>query len=184
MSPEVALALAQISHTQNALMMQMAALSVVPPQQPPNLITIPTGNQFTCGGGYRGQGGSRYHGQRGGTYGGRRRGGRRGRGRGSFAQASQNANIPPVGGQPAPLFGGGTGAQAPPNPVKLFNNWNYCFSCGFDGEDGHTSATCPQDWRKTGHQEGCNRNNVQQYIMAGHAALVKEQHKNQLPAGF
>jgi hypothetical protein len=36
MSPEVALALTQISHTQNALMLQMAALSVVPPQQPPN----------------------------------------------------------------------------------------------------------------------------------------------------
>jgi hypothetical protein len=63
MSPDVALALAQISQTQNARMLQMAALSVVPPQQPPNLITIPTGNQFTCGGGYRGQGGSGYHGQ-------------------------------------------------------------------------------------------------------------------------
>ena len=46
MSPEVASALAQISHTQNALMLQMAALSVVPPQQPPNQITVPTGNQF------------------------------------------------------------------------------------------------------------------------------------------
>ena len=54
MSPEVALALAQISHTQNALMLQMAALLVVPPQQPPNQITIPTGNQFTRGGEYRG----------------------------------------------------------------------------------------------------------------------------------
>ena len=67
MSPEVASALAQLSHTQNALMMQMAALLVVPPQQPPHLITIPTGNQFTRGGGYRGQGGSGYHGQRCGT---------------------------------------------------------------------------------------------------------------------
>jgi hypothetical protein len=34
MSPEVASALAQISHTENTLMMQMAALLVVPPQQP------------------------------------------------------------------------------------------------------------------------------------------------------
>ena len=70
LTPEVTSALAQISHTQNALMMQMAALSVVPQQHPPNQITIPTGNQFSRGGGYRGQGGSGYHGQRGGTYGG------------------------------------------------------------------------------------------------------------------
>ena len=141
MSPEVALALAQISHTQNAVMMQMEALLVVPPQHPPNKIIIPTGNQFTRGRGYRGQGGSGYHGQRGGTYGGRGRGGRRGKGRGSFAQATQNAKIPPVGGQPAPLFGGGTGIMAPPNPIKRFNSWNYCFLCGFDVEDGHTSTT-------------------------------------------
>jgi hypothetical protein len=184
MSPEVALALTQISHNQNTLMLQMAALLVVPPQHPPNQITIPTGNQFTCGSRYRGQGGSGYHGQRGGTYGRRGRGGRQGRGRGSFSQVTQNANIPLVGGQPAPLFGGGTGTKAPPNPVKQFNNWNYCFSCGFNVEDGHTSATCPRDWQKTEHQEGCNRNNLQQYIAAGHASLVKGQHKNQLPVAF
>jgi hypothetical protein len=47
LSQEVASALAQLSHNQNTLMMQMAALSVIPPQQPPNLITISTGNQFT-----------------------------------------------------------------------------------------------------------------------------------------
>ena len=51
-------------------------------------------------------------------------------------------------------------------------------------EDGHTSATCPRDWQTPGHQEGCNRQNVQQYITAGHNALLKGQHKNQLPAGF
>ena len=91
MSPEVALALTKISHTQNALMLQLAALSVVPPQKPPNQITITTGNQFTHGGGYHGQGGGAYRGQQGGTYVGQRRGGcNRGRGRGSFAQATQN----------------------------------------------------------------------------------------------
>ena len=154
----------------------MAALSVVPPQQPPTQINIPTGHQFTRGGGFQGQGGR--------ACGGRGGGGRnRGRGRGSFAQATEN--IPPVGGQITPLFGGGEGTQRfPPNPIKWFNNWNYCFSCGFDVEDGHTSATCPQDWRKTGHQEGCNRNNVQQYIAAGHAASIKGKHKIQLPAAF
>ena len=105
MSPELASALAQISHTQNALMMQMAALSVVPPHQPPNQITIPTGNQFTCGGGYHGQSGSGYRGQGSVAYGGRGRGGcNRGRGHGSFAQAAKNNTIPPVGGIITPLF--------------------------------------------------------------------------------
>jgi hypothetical protein len=47
MSSEVASALAQISQTQNALMQQMAALSVVPQQNPPQQITIPTVNQIT-----------------------------------------------------------------------------------------------------------------------------------------
>ena len=79
------------------------------------------------------------------------------------------------------------GVPTVPNPVKQFNNWNYCYSCGLDVEDGHTSKTCPQDWHKTGHQEGCTCNNVQQYIAAGHTPLLKGQHKMQLPmanAGF
>ena len=185
MSPEVALALTQISHTQNALMMQMTALSHGPPPQSPNQITIPTINQFTRRGGYRGQGGGGYRGQTGGAYGGQGRGGRNlGRGRGSFAQGMQNITIPLVGGQITPLFGGVTGTPTAPNPVKCFNNWNYCFSCGFDVEDGHTSTTCPQDWRKAGHQEGCTRNNVQHYIAARHLASMKGQHTNQLPAAF
>jgi hypothetical protein len=29
------------------------------------------------------------------------------------------------------------------NIYKVHNNWNVCFSCGFDIEDGHTSITCP-----------------------------------------
>ena len=55
MSPEVAAALTQLSNSQNALMMQMAALLVRPPQH----INIPTNQQFTQGGGYQGQGGAR-----------------------------------------------------------------------------------------------------------------------------
>ena len=50
MTPEVATVLAQLSHNQNALMTQMAALSVRPPQHPPQQTTIPTGYQFTQGG--------------------------------------------------------------------------------------------------------------------------------------
>jgi hypothetical protein len=186
MTPEVATALAQLSHNQNALMTQMAALAVIPPQQPPQQITVPTGDQYGggYGFGYCGQGTGGNRGQRGGREGGRGRGGIRGRGRGSFSQATQTNNIPQIGGQITPLFGGVTGLQHAPNSIKRHNNWNYCFSCGFDVEYGHTSATCPQDWRKPGHQEGCTRQNVQQYIAAGHTASIKGQHKNQLPAGF
>ncbi len=90
MSPEVAAALNQLNDNQNALMTQMAALAVQPPQQ----ITVPTSQHFTQGGGYRGQGGGRYNEQRGGCNGGRGRGGRRDRGLGSFAQAMQTNNTP------------------------------------------------------------------------------------------
>ena len=48
----------------------------------------------------------------------------------------------------------------PPNPHKFYNNWNYCWSCGFDVEDGHTSITCPAERRKTGHVEGAIRYNT------------------------
>ncbi len=124
MTPEVATVLAQLSHNQNAMMTQMAALTIRPPQQPPQQITIPqfTQSRFTQGGGYRGHGGGGYRGQPGRAYGGRDyrrgRGGRRGRGRGSFAQATQNNAIPQFGDQITPLFGGGPGIQHAPNPVK------------------------------------------------------------------
>jgi hypothetical protein len=106
MTPEVAAALTQLSNNQNALMTQMAALSVRPPQQQPQQINIPTGYRFSQGGGYRGQGGGGYRGQRGECDGGQGRGGQWGRGRSSFAQATQNNNIPQIGGQINPLFGG------------------------------------------------------------------------------
>ena len=158
MSPKMASALAQITEkiiqTQNALMLQMAALSIVPPQHSPNNIPIPTGNQFTCD--------NRYQRQRGDTYRGLGRNiQNRGRGYGAFSQARQNTNILPVGGQTESFLGRGTGTPTAPNPVKLFNNWNHCFLCGYNFKVEHTSTTCPRDWRKEGHQDGCTRNNVQ-----------------------
>jgi hypothetical protein len=29
------------------------------------------------------------------------------------------------------------------NVTKTYNNWNMCYSCGFDVKDGHTFLTCP-----------------------------------------
>ena len=122
------------------------------------------------------------------------RGGRFGRGRGPrtpFADYVTRSNTQQI----APAYGGGTVATSvltagttttqqavrPPNIVKVYNNWNMCYSCGFDVEDGHTSETCPLTWRKPGHQTGCNRNNYQQYIAQNHTPRMKGAHKTQLP---
>jgi hypothetical protein len=100
--------------------------------------------------------------------------GRGGQGRGARTPLTDyiaRANPPQV----PTAYGGGTVVMSKltagtrqytsvPNIVKIYNNWNICYSCGSDVEDAHTSATCPQHWRKEGHQEGCNRQNVQQHI--------------------
>jgi hypothetical protein len=55
---------------------------------------------------------------------------------------------------------GGTGfykQQRPLNPVKFFKNWNYCWSCGYDVEDWHTSASCP--YPREGHVATATRTN-------------------------
>ena len=90
-----------------------------------------------------------------------------------------------------PIAPGGTGivglpatlAAAYSNITKMFANWNVCYTCGFDIEDGHTSATCPRGWRKPNHQEGFDRNNAQAYIDAGWKPSTKGRQKTQFP-GF
>jgi hypothetical protein len=123
--------------------------------------------------------------------GGRTGGGRGGRGRGArtpFADyVARNATprAPTVyGGGTVAMSGLTAGTQqftSVPNIVKQYNNWNMCYSCGFDVEDAHTSATCPQHWRKEGHQEGCTRQNVQQYIDLGHKPRMRGALRTQLP---
>jgi hypothetical protein len=128
--------------------------------------------------------------------GGRQRGGRgrgclssRGGGRGCGAFAHQFLGI--VGGVP-PFVNGPPAAVVPPtgarmnapfqsNTTKRYANWNVCWSCGFNVEDGHTSATCPTHWRKTNHQVGFTRGNAQQWINQGYLPCTKGMHKNWLP---
>jgi hypothetical protein len=68
--------------------------------------------------------------------------------------------LPPIGGgggqhtfgiNPFVPVGGPAGERnAAPmysNIIKHYANWNACFSCGFDVEDGHTLKTCPTAWR-------------------------------------
>eukprot|EP00804_Cyclotella_cryptica_P009929 CCRYP_017362-RA/>CCRYP_017362-RA protein AED:0.45 eAED:0.27 QI:0/0/0/0.5/1/1/2/0/554 len=80
-------------------------------------------------------------------------------------------NIPSTTlGIPPPVF---HPTSTPPNPVKYYNNWNICFSCGFDVECWHTSTTCRN--KKPGHQDGCTRENAQEYKDASHKTTVYEE---------
>jgi hypothetical protein len=98
----------------------------------------------------------------------------------------RGGTAPPGIGYP-PQVGGFNGQAAkPPNPphsniVKKFANWNVCFSCGFDVEEGHTSKTCPANWRKMNHQERFTRENSRQWINAGYNPCTKGMHKSQFP---
>ncbi len=53
------------------------------------------------------------------------------------------------------------------NTVKSYANWNVCYSCKFDMEDGHTSIMCHKDKKKPNHQEGFTCANAQDYLNAG-----------------
>ena len=80
-------------------------------------------------------------------------------------------------GQPATLAG------AFSNLTKAFANWNVCYSCEFDIEDGHTLVTCPHAWRQTNHQEGFTQGNAQAYLNTRWDPSTKGMHKTKFP-GF
>ena len=103
-----------------------------------------------------------------------------GRGRGN------PMGIPPpsaIGGAIPPPAGGGTTATGgyQSNITKYYNNNNYCYSCGFDVAAWHTSSTCPANYHKNGHQDGCTRANYAQYLAAGHRPSKAAQHKVNMP---
>jgi hypothetical protein len=110
-----------------------------------------------------------------------------GRIRGAFAHQFLGVvgGIPPfVNGPPAavvPPTGARVNAPFQSNTTKRYANGNICWSCGFDVEDGHTSATCPTHWGKTNHQVGFTQGNAQQWINQGYLPCTKGMHKNRLP---
>jgi hypothetical protein len=102
--------------------------------------------------------------------------GRGGRGGGRGYQGQFTGQSPPYQGQgmyqPQGNYQGqmqGQGQGQTPvaqftNPVKYFKNWNYCHSCGYDVEDWHYSATCPNPkpnhvWHATRQNpcDGCKK---------------------------
>eukprot|EP00804_Cyclotella_cryptica_P001456 CCRYP_003689-RA/>CCRYP_003689-RA protein AED:0.50 eAED:0.46 QI:0/-1/0/1/-1/1/1/0/147 len=118
---------------------------------------------------------------------GRRGNNRRSNRRGNTPQYTQpgGAMIPPVptaGGYitPPTMPNAGTSNKPPySNTTKFFNNWNMCYSCGWDVPQWHTSQTCAD--RVPGHQVGCTRENAQAYMHAGHRVSRKAMHKTMLP---
>jgi hypothetical protein len=94
-----------------------------------------------------------------------------GGGTGPFAPPNLGRDTGPFGAQPQ--------FQNTPNPIKRYANWNACFSWGFDGEDGHTSATCPTFLRKHNHQVKYMRDNAAAYAV--YEPSTKGRHKTQLP---
>jgi hypothetical protein len=191
---EISTAINQLAANQVAIQQQMAAMTFaanapsphmqfqIPPiqnmgQQP---FAGPAQGIFNPGQG----GGGRQRGGRGrgctGSHGG-------GRGRRAFAHRIPGGygGIPAfVDGLPV-VFVPPTGARmtAPfqSNLTKRYTNWNVCWSCGFDVDDGHTSARCPTHWCKTDHQVGFTRGNAQQWINQGYAPCTKGMHKTKLP---
>ncbi len=191
---EITTAINQLAANQVAIQQQMAAMTFgAPPPSPNTQFHIPPvqnmGQQpfagvaqgmFNPG---RGGGGPQRGGRRRGRTG--SRGG--GRGRGAFANQMPGGNggiLPFVGGPPGafvPPTGARVNAPFQSNLTKKHANWNVCWSCGFGVEDGHTLATCPTHWRKTDHQVGFTRGNVQQWINQGYPPCTKGMHKTKLP---
>ena len=157
-------AINQINANQAALVQHMVAMSLNNTQRPPALITVPVPQmkQLTIpmpvpyagvampAAFNMGQVGC---GSRGGRGGQSRRGGRGQRT--PFANHMQN-QAQGRGGRgntgAIPIASGGAGIVGQPetqaaaysNITKMFANWNVCYSCGFDIENGHTLVTCPR----------------------------------------
>ncbi len=65
--------------------------------------------------------------------------------------------------------------------IMNYNNWNVCYTCGFDVEAKHNLMTFPFNWRKPGHCKNYTRKNAQSYIDCEHNVCTKGIHKTMLP---
>ena len=98
---------------------------------------------------------------------------------GQFAPPAAFAQpIGPPGGQFGRTNPGQRSQEVPySNTVKRYNNWNACYSCGFDIADAHTSMSCPAHLRRPSHDINFTRQNAQQYIDLGHPCSTRGRHK-------
>ena len=73
------------------------------------------------------------------------------------------------------------GVQPPTNPVKRFENWNYCHTHGFDVDDNYTSQTCTHPGNC--HNYAATRNNTMLGSIAGaHKTILPSAVGRQPPA--
>ena len=152
-------------------------------------IHVPLIQPYNQGGGYTGgynQGRGGRNTGNGGRSAGYRQGGRGRNSRTRYDPTGRNGAMVPYagGGQGIPQVGSMPTAQRinPPhsNVTKRFNNWNACYSCGFDVADWHTSQTCNN--RKPTHNEAYTRTNAQDFLNRGELGVCTAGiHKTQLP---
>ena len=83
------------------------------------------------------------------------------------------------GGRNKENRGGGNQQRAPQNPVRLFDNNNYCWSHGFHVEDDHTSATCNNP--RAGHQRNATKANIMGGTTAGSHRVIRPQQAGKEP---
>jgi hypothetical protein len=172
-SAKVAAAINQLSANQTAIMSQMAAataqmaaLAVVPPPAqntrayapckqlyvlPIQQVAVLMQQPFSAAGAYPAGWGDQHGGcscNQGGHQGGCSRTPFADEMQGAGAALTMTATIPYGGGiaQPSPGMQQQCKQLDFTNIYKIHNNWNACFSCGFDIKDGHTSITCPFKW--------------------------------------
>jgi hypothetical protein len=155
---EVSAVINQLVANQTAMMNQMAAIQFSPPTPachtsqgklhipPIQQLNIPMPQVYAEGSFQPGQGGGRGQGGKSRQGG---RGGRRGRtpladhvqtlGRGGGSQGYQGC-----GGPQGTVIGRVQLMRRvnPPNVYKVHNNWNLCFLCSFDVENGYMSKMC------------------------------------------
>jgi len=108
----------------------------------------------------------------------------RGRGRNRYAQGPPQQMCYPVQGQNAMY-------QRPPSIIKRNNNWNYCFSHGFDVADDHQSHNCQNpvwnhNWQATRSNTmgGSNKNKGKTQLPARQMVPLQGQamqNRNQFP---
>ena len=115
-----------------------------------------------------------------------RRGGRGGRNPRTNQQGQATSQGQANTGGIPPFRGGTTNTNnsnrpAYSNKVKYYNNWNMCYSCGFDVPNWHTSASCDNPDKKPGHDAACTRQNCESYITQGYPVCKVAKHKDQLP---
>jgi hypothetical protein len=109
-----------------------------------------------------------------------------------FVDAMRSRGNSPAVTNLVPYGGGATQLTAAPgvhqqcrnpdfsNIYKVHNNWNVCFRCRFDIEDGHTPITCPS---KSGITRICSHaKNARHFIVVGYNPCTKGIHKTVLPS--